>query len=112
MPFQQIFLQLGLRGQIGGVGGRSHPGFRHFHTTKTQSGRSTSFEMQNCTPWRMAEDIVQNSGQAIGIHASAARALIFAITRGPTDLDSHADELPRPSARGWRKPLRRLSMSG
>jgi hypothetical protein len=37
MPFQQIFFQLGLRDQIGGVGGRSHPGFRHFHTTKTQS---------------------------------------------------------------------------
>jgi hypothetical protein len=41
MAFQQIVLQLGLRGQIGGVGGRSHPGFRHFHTTKTLNGPSS-----------------------------------------------------------------------
>jgi hypothetical protein len=35
MPLQQIFFQLALRCQVGGVGGRLQPGFRHFHTTKT-----------------------------------------------------------------------------
>jgi hypothetical protein len=33
-----FFFQLGLLGEIGG---RPHPRFRHFHTTKTLSGRAS-----------------------------------------------------------------------
>jgi hypothetical protein len=31
------FFQSGLQGQIGGIGGLSHPRFRHFHTDQDRS---------------------------------------------------------------------------